>query len=163
MQALLQYQRDSLVRKVADLDDASARRSPVGSGTTLLWLIKHMARAEITWVRYRFAGEDYLIPGDVPEPGDTLATVTGFYRQACQQADAIAFTRASLDELCRRPDAGPPVQSPLGADAPAGRNSPPRRACRHPPRANRRPHWPVTTMPAPAHNACSRSRCGRGP
>ncbi len=109
MQALLQYQRDSLVRKVADLDDASARRSPVGSGTTLLWLIKHMARAEITWVRYRFAGEDCLIPGDVPEPGDTLATVTGFYRQACQQADAIAFTRASLDELCRRPDAGPPV------------------------------------------------------
>ena len=90
MHALLQYQRDSLVRKVADLDDAPARRSPVGSGTTLLWLIKHMARAEITWVRYRFAGEDCLIPGDVPEPGDTLASVTGFYRQACQQANAIA-------------------------------------------------------------------------
>lgn len=63
-----------------------------------------MARAEITWVRYRFAGEDCLIPGDVPEPGDTLASVTGF----CT-ADAIAFTRASLDELWRRPDADPPV------------------------------------------------------
>jgi uncharacterized damage-inducible protein DinB len=109
LHALLQYQRDSLVRKVADLDDASARRSPVGSGTTMLWLIKHMARAETTWARYRFAGEDCLIPGDVPQPGDTLATVTGFYRQACQQADAIAFARASLDELCRRPDADPPV------------------------------------------------------
>ncbi len=48
LHALLQYQRESLVRKVADLDDASARRSPVGSGTSLLWLIKHMARAEIT-------------------------------------------------------------------------------------------------------------------
>jgi hypothetical protein len=35
--------------------------------------------------------------------------VTSLYRQACQQADAIAFTRASLDELCRRPDADPPV------------------------------------------------------
>jgi hypothetical protein len=40
LHALLQYQRESLVRKVADLDDASARRSPVDSGTTLLWLIR---------------------------------------------------------------------------------------------------------------------------
>jgi hypothetical protein len=89
LQALLQYQRDLLLRKVADLDDASARRSPVGSGTTLLWLIKHMARAEILWVLHRFAGQDCLIPGDELEPGDTLATVTGFYRRASQQADAI--------------------------------------------------------------------------
>jgi uncharacterized damage-inducible protein DinB len=109
LQALLQYQRDSLVRKVTELDDASARRSPVGSGTTLLWLIKHMARAEIIWVRHRFAGEDCVIPSDQPEPGDTLATVTGFYRQACQQTDAIAFGQASLDQICRRPDADPPV------------------------------------------------------
>lgn len=34
--ALLQYQRDSLVRKVAGLDDAAARRSPVNSGTSPL-------------------------------------------------------------------------------------------------------------------------------
>jgi len=50
LRALLRYQRDSLVRKVADLDDRTAFRSPVDSGTSLLWLIKHMARAEITWV-----------------------------------------------------------------------------------------------------------------
>lgn len=109
LNALLQYQRESLVRKVADLDDAAARQAPVGSGTSLLWLIKHMARAEITWVLHRFAGEDLVIPGDEPEPGDTLAAVTGFYRQVWQQVDAVAFTGASLDELCRRPDADPPV------------------------------------------------------
>jgi hypothetical protein len=34
LRALLQYQRESLVRKVADLDDAAARWSPVGSGTS---------------------------------------------------------------------------------------------------------------------------------
>jgi Protein of unknown function (DUF664) len=62
LRALLQFQRESLLRKVADLDDASARRSFVGSGTTLLWLIKHVARAEVTWVLYRFAGQDVVIP-----------------------------------------------------------------------------------------------------
>ena len=55
LHALLQYQRDSLVRKVAGLDDAAARRSPVDSGTNPLWLIKHMASAEITWMLRRFA------------------------------------------------------------------------------------------------------------
>jgi Protein of unknown function (DUF664) len=109
LRALLQYQRESLVRKIAGLDDASARRSPVGSGTSLLWLIKHMACAEITWVLHRFAGEDLVIPGDEPEPGDTLAAVTGFYRQIWPQVDAVAFTGASVDELCRRPAADPPV------------------------------------------------------
>jgi uncharacterized damage-inducible protein DinB len=109
LRALLQYQRESLVRKVADLDDASARRSPVGSGTSLLWLVKHMARAEITWVLHRFAGQDTVIPGDQPEPGDTLAAATGVYRQAWQQVDAVAFAGASLDELCRRPETDPPV------------------------------------------------------
>jgi Protein of unknown function (DUF664) len=67
--ALLQYQRDSLVRKVAGLDDAAARRSPVASGTSLLWLIKHMAGAEITWMLRRFAGQDVIVPDDTPQPG----------------------------------------------------------------------------------------------
>ena len=35
--AILQYQRESLVRKVADLDDRAARRQLVPSGTTLLF------------------------------------------------------------------------------------------------------------------------------
>jgi uncharacterized damage-inducible protein DinB len=108
LHALLQFQRDSLVRKVADLDDASARWSPVGTGTSLLWLVQHMARVEITWVLRRFAGADVVIPGDQPEPGDTLRDVTARYRQAWQQADAVAFG-SGLDELCRSPGAEPPV------------------------------------------------------
>ena len=48
LQALLQYQRESLARKVSGVDDDAARRSPVASGTSLLWLVKHMARAELT-------------------------------------------------------------------------------------------------------------------
>jgi hypothetical protein len=109
LHALLRYQRESLVRKVAGLDDDAARWSPVGTGTSLLWLIKHMTRAEITWVLHRFAGQDLVIPDDEPRPDDTLAVATGAYRQVWQRADAVAFTGASLDEVCRQPDADPPV------------------------------------------------------
>jgi hypothetical protein len=109
LHALLQYQRDSLVRKVAGLDDAAARRAPVNSGTSLLWLIKHMARAEITWVLRRFAGQDVVIPADMAGPDDTLAAAIQFYRATWQQVDAIAFGSGNLDELCRQPDSGAPV------------------------------------------------------
>jgi len=109
LHALLRYQRESLVRKVADLDDAAARWSPVGTGTSLLWLVKHMTRAETTWVLHRFAGHDLVIPGDEPQPDDTLYAATGAYRQTWQRVDAAAFGGAGLDELCRRPEADPPV------------------------------------------------------
>ncbi len=109
LHALLQYQRDSLVRKVADLDDAAARRSPVPSGTSLLWLIKHMASAEITWMLRRFAGLDVVIPDDAPQPGDTLDAAIQFYRDTWEKADAVAYRAVGLDEPCRQPESGPPV------------------------------------------------------
>jgi uncharacterized damage-inducible protein DinB len=107
LRALLQYQRESLVRKVAGLDETSARWSPVGTGTSLLWLIRHMTSAEATWVLHRFAGQD-PVSGGQSEDG-TLADAVAGYRQGWQRVDAIAFAGASLDELCRRPDADPPV------------------------------------------------------
>jgi len=72
LQALLQYQRDSLVRKVAGVDERAARRSPVGSGTTLLWLVEHMASAESTWILQRFAGRQADPAEDAPPPDHTL-------------------------------------------------------------------------------------------
>ncbi len=109
LHALLQYQRDSLVRKVADFDDAAARRSSVPSGTSLLWLIKHMASAEITWMLRRFAGLDVVIPDDTPQPGDTLDAAIQFYQDTWEKADAVAYQAVGLDEPCRQPDSGPPV------------------------------------------------------
>ncbi len=106
--ALLQYQRDSLVRKVADLDEVSARRSPVGSGTTLLWLMKHMAHAEITWVQVRFAGEAAEIPEDSVRASDTAAAID-FYQATWDRTDEIALRSESLDELCRQPETLPEV------------------------------------------------------
>jgi uncharacterized damage-inducible protein DinB len=103
--ALLQYQRESLVRKVAGVDESAARWSPVGSGTSLLWLIKHMARAEIRWVLHQFAGQDVEIPDDTPEPDDTLAAAVQFYRATWENVRAVTDHSVDLNELCRNPDA----------------------------------------------------------
>jgi hypothetical protein len=100
LHALLQYQRDSLTRKITGTGEAEARRPAVGSGTTLLWLVKHMTRAEIVWVAVRFAGQDVPVPDDAVQAGDTIPGVVSGYRAAWEQTDSI--TRAArLDEPCQ--------------------------------------------------------------
>jgi len=107
LHALLQYQRDSLVRKITGVDTEAARRSAVASGTTLLWLVKHLARAEILWLVIRFGGLDADLPDDVVRSDDTVASVIEGYRAASARADAVALT-ASLDDQCRNnPDDEP--------------------------------------------------------
>jgi hypothetical protein len=100
LRVLLQFQRDSLVRKITGADEGAARRPVVGSGTTLLWLIKHMTRAEIVWILVRFAGQDVPIPDDAVEAGDTIPGVVSGYRAAWARADSITAT-AGLDQPCR--------------------------------------------------------------
>jgi len=111
LQALLQFQRDSLVRKVTGLDDQAARRSPVGSGTTLLWLVEHMAYAESIWILQRFAGLEADLAGDTVAPEDTLEDAVAAYRRTWEQVDAVVASAPSLDEGCRRAGSGsdPPV------------------------------------------------------
>lgn len=103
LMALLDYQRRSLVRKVEGLDEEEARRSPVGSGTTLLWLLKHMAMAESLWVIQRFAGLDGAPPSDAVVPTDTVASAVEAYQATWNRVDAIA-AGASLEATCA--DAG---------------------------------------------------------
>ena len=99
--ALLQYMRDSLVRKVAGVDDASARSSPVASGTSLVWLLKHMARAESLWVLRRFADLDVALPEDTVGPHDTVDSAAAAYRRTWQQVDAVVLAEPSLDATTR--------------------------------------------------------------
>jgi hypothetical protein len=106
--ALLQFQRESLIRKLDGVDEVAARRSPVGSGTTLLWLLKHLAQAETRWVQVRFAGLNPVLPDDTVQPDDTIASAIACYRAASARADSIART-AGLDDPCRGDDGGEPV------------------------------------------------------
>jgi hypothetical protein len=100
LRALLQYQRDSIVGKITGVDEDAARQPLVGSGTTLLWLIKHLARAETLWIVRRLAGHDVDVPDDAVRPDDSLTSAIVAYRDTWTRVDAIVAV-ASLDEPCR--------------------------------------------------------------
>ena len=100
LHALLQYQRTSLVRKVTGISEEASRQEFVSSGTTLLWLVKHMARAEAIWILWRFAGSDVVAPDDTLQTSDTLASAIGTYEQMWQSVDIVVAEAANLDQSC---------------------------------------------------------------
>jgi hypothetical protein len=102
---LLRYQRDSFVRKLHGVDDSASRVSPVGSGTTLLWLATHMAQAEQTWIVKRFAGG--VVPDELLAPPASVVEAIAIYEQTTALVDGILEAAVSLDELCCDDD--PPV------------------------------------------------------
>jgi hypothetical protein len=107
--ALLQYQRDSFVKKVSGVSEDAARQSRVASGTSLLWLTKHMARAESLWLLHRFAGQDAALEDDQVGPGDTMQTAITAYLQTWVRTDAVVAAAPDLSELCRDVGAEDPV------------------------------------------------------
>jgi Protein of unknown function (DUF664) len=107
---LLQFQRESLVRKIEGVSDEDARRRFVSSATTLLWLVKHVRHAEMLWFCVRFAADGSEVPDDAVLAGDTVAAVVADYRAVWPRSDAIVLGASSLDEVCFGPGAGdPPV------------------------------------------------------
>lgn len=104
--ALLHYHRESFVRKVVGVDDATAAQSPVSSGTSLLWLTKHLAGAESAWFLIRFAGQDVELPDEKVQPGDTVEAAVDHYRQVWARVASIV-EHGDLDAVCRRPGAQP--------------------------------------------------------
>ena len=108
LQALLQYQRGSLVRKAEGLTPAQASWSPVPTGTNLLWLIVHMADAEQTWMVRRFAGLATDV-GEEPPEGDVVAHAVARYRDTWATVDALVASAAGPDEPCRGEETIPPV------------------------------------------------------
>jgi hypothetical protein len=100
LHALLQYSRESLVRKVEDVSDGDARRRWVGSDTTLLWLLKHASNAELLWCCVLFADDGTSFSDDTVDESDTVADAVVAYRATWAQADAVMFAAGSLDEVC---------------------------------------------------------------
>ena len=102
LQALLQYQRDSFVRKVAGVNDVDARRNVVGSDTTLLWLVKHMARAESLWILHRFAGQEMdLSPESSVDPDEAVEWAIVTYKEVWREVDTVIENTPSLDQVCQ--------------------------------------------------------------
>lgn len=106
--ALLQYQRESLVRKVVGADEARASSAAVPSGTTLAWLVAHLCRAESSWVEERFAGAPARRLELPDDRAPTIEEAVAAYRAGWPRIDAIV-SGADLDEHCRADTAAPPV------------------------------------------------------
>ena len=96
--SLLQFQRESFVRKVEGLDDDTARQPLVPSGTTLLWLTHHLAFAEHIWIVHRFAGEELTIANEVADD-ESLGSAIDLYRATWTRCDAIVAD-SDLDDVC---------------------------------------------------------------
>ena len=103
--ALLQFQRESFVRKLSGVDETEAAASPVPSGTNLLWLANHVADAETTWVLERFAGEpEPAIEPHVLEVAGALLR----YQELWPRVDAVVAA-AGLEDECPPFDGRPVV------------------------------------------------------
>jgi uncharacterized damage-inducible protein DinB len=111
--ALLSYQRGSLVRKAEGITAEQADWSPLPSGTSLLWLIRHMAEAEETWILRRFAGRR---SGPTTEPGDRrpegtseLDAAVARYQSVWRTVDAVVAESGDPEARCLGDDVEPPV------------------------------------------------------
>jgi len=108
LMGLLQYQRESLVRKVGGVTAAQAAWSPVPSGTNLLWLVTHMADAEESWVVRRFAGLSTDV-GEEPPEVDAVGHAVAQYRAMWATVDGLVVAADGLDEPCRGEETIPAV------------------------------------------------------
>jgi uncharacterized damage-inducible protein DinB len=69
----------------------------VNSGTTLLWLIRHLAGAERLWIIHRFAGGQQP-PLAHEASSDTVDSALAAYRQTWADVDTVIAATASLDQ-----------------------------------------------------------------
>jgi uncharacterized damage-inducible protein DinB len=107
----LDYLREGIVLKVADLDDGVAVRPGVASGTSLLGLVKHLAWVEEFWFTEVFQGLDDPLPEEGLEPGDSVDSVISAYRAACTRSNEVIEGQPDLDVRCARRGVAPEPMS----------------------------------------------------
>lgn len=83
--------RAGVLKKLAGLSEADARRSTVGSGTNLAGLVQHLTFVESLWFEEIVAGGKVARGKRSMEvdPGVSLKTLRAEYRAACQAGNEI--------------------------------------------------------------------------
>lgn len=104
--ALLQYQRESFVRKLQGVTEADGAATALPSGTSMLWLANHMADAERTWLLHRFHGAD---PTHDPPHEQTVEAAIDRYRATWTAVENAIASASGLGSLTQPFDEGPPV------------------------------------------------------
>jgi hypothetical protein len=99
LQAALDAQRAGVLKKVAGLSDADARRSTVSSGTNLAGLLQHLTFVEGKWFGQIVAGRP-ANPGNRSmsvDPSIPLRALRAEYRAACDASDAVIAALGDAD------------------------------------------------------------------
>lgn len=104
---MLDYLRESVIRKLEGLDAPAVRQRLVESQTNLIGLVQHLAFAEAIWMVTVFAGSDDPAPDGSMDVDVDLTThgVIERYRIQGLMTRRIA-TAATLDQLAARPAHG---------------------------------------------------------
>src|SRR5262249_1018875 len=97
----LNYSRQAVIRKAEGLSEHDARRSLVGSGTSLCWLLKHLTACEAYWFEWAFPGLDVQVATEPVEAArrDTLISA---YHAAIDRSNELVAESEDLMTRCRR-------------------------------------------------------------
>ncbi|GAB7050397.1 DinB family protein [Catenuloplanes indicus] len=110
LRGFLDYLRNSVVEKVADVPEPEVRAAGVPSGTSLLGLVKHLTAVE----RFYFLGEPItnLRRTMRPARGETVEGLIADYRRAVAEADEVIDGWTDLAGPAPRPPGRglPPTQ-----------------------------------------------------
>lgn len=98
----LDYLRESVALKVVGVSEEDARRPMVGSGTSLLGIVKHLVRVEIAWFQFSFAGHDVRVPPNELSDADRVQPIVESYRQEVNRSNEIVDACRDLSQLSRR-------------------------------------------------------------
>jgi uncharacterized damage-inducible protein DinB len=93
----LDYLRDAVVEKLVGVTDEDARRPLVASGTSLLWLVKHLTAVESAWFLYSYAGEAGPEPDESVTEADTVDAVVAAYRSMVKRCNEVIAAAGDLD------------------------------------------------------------------
>ena len=96
----LDYLREALIAKTYGAGQDALGAPGVPSGTSVLWLVKHLTAVELGWFAWSYAGVDLPLWDDdaALEPGETAEGLVAAYREAVVRCNAII---AACDDLGR--------------------------------------------------------------
>jgi uncharacterized damage-inducible protein DinB len=102
----LDFHRDTLVSKIEGVDSEGLAFTPVGTGTSLGGLVRHLTAVEQYWFPVIFSGE--IAAGPRADPwkqddgpsGDQLIVI---FNEACERSRKIEREARSLDQLAAGP------------------------------------------------------------
>lgn len=107
LSSFLDYYRGVMVRKIEGLDAEGLRHSPVGSGTSLGGLMKHLVYVERLWFAERWGGLKLEYPWTKEDPdadfrldpNDTAETLIAFYLSECERSRHMVDSNPDLDRV----------------------------------------------------------------